>query len=280
MSEITGRTRVLMIVADPIEHVRTPQAINALAEARGCTTVMIPCHVGASDLPALFEGLRGMLSLDGLVVTAPHKVAAAALCDELDSSAAQVGAVNAVRRTPEGRWVGGTFDGRGFVRGLMAAGHAVRGRTAFLSGAGGAASAISFALAEEGVARLLIQNRTISKAEELAARVRRAYPQTDASASSDPPGNVDLAINGTSVGMKAGDPLPFAIERLAAGTVVAEVIMQPPVTPLLESALATGCTIHAGQAMLDQQLALIADFLDIRAPSQLGAGRNSPARGQ
>jgi len=259
--EITGSTRVLMIAADPIAHVRTPQAMNALAELRGANTIMVPCHVSSRDLPALFTGLRGMQSLDGIVVTAPHKLAAAALCDDLDSQAALVGAVNAVRRTADGRLVGGTFDGRGFVAGLLAAGHEVRGRAVYLAGAGGAASAIAFALAEAGISHLTIHNRTMTKAAALAERISQRFPSVVATAGSDRPTGVMLAVNGTSAGMKPDDRLPFQLGGLEPGAIVAEVVMQPEITPLLVSARERGLVIQPGKAMLDQQLTLIADFL-------------------
>lgn len=261
--EISGSTRVLMIAADPITHVRTPQAMNALAEARGSNIVMVPCHVSPEGLAALFAGLREMQSLTGIVVTAPHKLAAATLCDELDSQAALVGAVNAVRREADGKLIGEIFDGRGFVAGLIAAGHQLDGRRAFLAGAGGAASAIAFALAEAGVSHLSIYNRTAAKAHTLAQRVTERFPATAATACDDRPHDVALAVNGTSAGMRPEDGLPFELDRLGVDTIVAEVIMQPAITPLLEAARERGLAIQPGKAMLDQQLTLIADFLGV-----------------
>lgn len=261
--EISGSTRVLMIAADPIAHVRTPQAMNALAQARGSNMVMVPCHVAPDGLAALFAGLREMRSLAGIVVTAPHKQAAAGLCDSLEAQAALVGAVNAVRRDADGRLVGEIFDGRGFVAGLIAAGHRPSGQRAFLAGAGGAASAIAFALAEAGVSHLAIHNRTAARAEALAERIAERFPGTAASACDDRPHEVAFAVNGTSAGLRPDDGLPFRLDRLGRDTIVAEVIMQPAITPLLEAARERGLAVQPGKAMLDQQLTLIADFLGV-----------------
>ncbi len=57
--EITGSTRVFGILADPIEHVRTPQALNALMRERGVDGVMVPFHAGADDLAAVAAALNG-----------------------------------------------------------------------------------------------------------------------------------------------------------------------------------------------------------------------------
>lgn len=260
---ISGRTRVLMIAADPIGHVRTPQAINAIAQGRGSDTVMVPCHVDAAALPALLDGLRGMQSLAGLVVTSPHKVTAAALCDELSDQAALAGAVNAIRRDESGRLIGDIFDGRGFVAGLRHAGHELAGRAVFMAGAGGAANAIAVALADAGIARLVIHNRTEPKARELANRLRQDYPHIETALGDRFASGVDIAVNATSLGLSAQDPHPFDLSRLNNGALVADVIMQPPITPLLERARDAGFRIQPGGAMLEQQLALLTDFFTI-----------------
>lgn len=263
MTVITGATRVLLIAADPVAHVKTPEAMNALAANHGCDMVMVPCHVGEGDLQRLLDGLRGMRSLVGLVVTAPHKLAAARYCDRLEPQAAMAGAVNAIRREDDGTLVGEIFDGLGFVGGLAAAGHEVRGRSLFIAGAGGAASAIAFALADAGAATLALHNRSPAKAEALAVRLAEAYPALNVRLGLDQLGEADIALNATSAGLRPEDPLPFDVACARPDALIADVIMQPPVTALLEKAQLSGRAIHPGKAMLDSQLTLIARFLGV-----------------
>ena len=90
--------------------------------------------------------------------------------------ASLVGAVNAVRRRSDGRLVGEIFDGRGMVEGLVQVGIDPADHDTLLIGAGGAASAIAFALARAGVPRLTIANRTGDKARELVERLYAAFP--------------------------------------------------------------------------------------------------------
>ncbi|MGH8817217.1 MAG: shikimate dehydrogenase family protein, partial [Achromobacter pestifer] len=78
--DITGSTTVFAIAADPIAHVKTPQRLNALLRERAVDAVMVPFHVPADALAGLFNGLRGLANLGGIVVTVPHKEHAAALC--------------------------------------------------------------------------------------------------------------------------------------------------------------------------------------------------------
>ena len=261
MSDISGRTRLFAIVADPVGHVRTPEVFNARFAARGADAVLVPLHVDAAGLPAAFAAFRGMKNLGGVVVTVPHKTAALALCDEVSETARAVGAVNTVRREPDGRLVADMFDGEGFLAGLRSQGIEPEARRVYLAGAGGAANAIAFGLARAGVARLTIANRTARRAEELVARIRARYPRLDAGVGGPNPAGHDLVVNATSLGMREGDPLPLEAGGLAAGATVAEIIMKPERTPLLLEAARRGCRVHLGRHMLDCQIELMARFM-------------------
>lgn len=263
MPEISGHTQVFGILADPIHQVKTPQAFNALMARRGFDGVLVPFHVGAGNLASFVWALRHMRNLGGFIVTVPHKTAIVALCDAVTENARRIGAVNIVRREPDGRLVGEMKDGDGFVEGLRRAGIEPTGRTAFLAGAGGAANAIAFALVQAGVTRLTLINRTLAKADDLAARLLTAFPAAKVDVGSPDPTGYDLVINATSLGLKEDDPLPLAAERLAPAQTVAEIIMQPEMTALLKAAVARGCKVHPGKPMLTCQLDLMANFLGI-----------------
>lgn len=263
MIEITGRTRVFGILADPIHHVRTPQALNALMRARGYDGVLVPFHARSEDLAHVVEGLRRLSNLGGLIITVPHKSAMLALCDDVSIRARDIGAVNVVRRTTEGRLVGDMLDGVGFVAGLKANCLDPRGSRAYLAGAGGAANAIAFALADAGVRVLTLANRTRAKAQDLKVRLATAYPDLPVNLGSTDPRGHDLVVNATSLGLKADDPLPLEADMLTPDQIVAEIIMQPEVTPLLAAAQARGCRTQPGLPMLSAQLALMCDTLGI-----------------
>ena len=264
MVEVTGRTRIWGILADPISHVKTPQMINQVAAERGVDGLMIPFHVAPADLPALVKGLKGMKSLGGFVVTVPHKAAIVDLLDDVSASARLIGAVNTVRREEDGRLVGDMLDGVGFVKGLREAGIEPKGQSAYLAGAGGAANAIAFALVEAGVTSLTIANRTRTKVEDLIRRLTIAYPQADLRIGTGDPSGHQLVVNGTSLGLRAGDALPFETETLQADQIVAEVIMDPEETAIMAQAKARGCRVHPGKPMLASMRYLIADFMRVQ----------------
>jgi shikimate dehydrogenase len=258
---ISGRTRLYGIVADPIAHVKAPQMLNPRFAAAGHDGVLVPFHVAAADLATLVAGLRTVPNFGGLSVTVPHKEAMAKLCDSLTDAARQAGAVNAVRRDPDGSLHGAMFDGEGFCAGLLAAGHAIRDRRVFIAGAGGAASGIGFALAAHGAAAITYFNRTRARAEVLAARIAEAYPTVAVAAGGPDPAGHDIVVNTTTLGLKPGDALPVEPGLLRPDMLVVEIIMDPAETAFMQAAAARGCATHPGQPMLDEQIRLIGRFM-------------------
>jgi shikimate dehydrogenase len=262
---ITGRTRVCFLVGDPIVQARTPQALNALARERGLDVLMMPLHVAASQLRAVLAGCRAMQNLTGLVITVPHKVAAVQLCDDLTLRAKLAGAVNVIRRDVDHRLQGDLVDGLGFVGALGRNGYDPAGRSAYVAGAGGAARAIAFALAETGVARIGVANRTEARAMALVDRLRHAFPGVEAHCAGPRASGYDLVVNATTLGLRADDDLPLDVASLRPDMFVADAVMHPPVTPLLKFAAERGCRTQRGHAMLEAQLGLLAQRLGFTA---------------
>jgi shikimate dehydrogenase len=278
--EIDGETGIVLIVADPVSHVRTPQRFNAYLREIGANAVLVPAHVARHELPAVLEGCRRMRNLHGLIVTIPHKIDIVGLCDSLDDSAALAGAVNVVRRTRSGEFIGGNYDGTGFVRSIRDLAGVLIGKDVFMAGAGGVARSIAFAFAEAGVARLTIANRTESRAVELAKAVHDAFPNTETELGKADPAGFHIALNASSLGLHAGDPLPFSIEGLSRDTLIADVVMQPLMTRLLLAAQERGHPICTGDRMLEHQLRAFVSFLEIgRASTDAHRSESEPGSG-
>ena len=268
---ITGTTRIVGIIADPVAHVRTPQVMNAYFADHGIDAVMVPMHVARDGVSSVLAAARQLRNLAGLIVTVPHKTTVVDLCDEVCEQARLVGAANAIRRSADGQLVCDMFDGQGFLGGLLANGIDPRGKKVLLLGAGGAASAIAFSLAGRGASALTIANRTQEKARALAGRVAAAFPACRVMNGPPDPTGFDLVVNGTSLGLKPNDPLPIAPDTLASNTIVAEVVMKPERTALIDAAASKGCPVHLGRHMLEAQVRLLAEFLGV-APEGADSG--------
>jgi shikimate dehydrogenase len=260
--KISGVTRVYAHIGHPIGHVRAPGLFNQLVSDRDIDAVMIPVEVTPSELPSLVPGFRAWRNLAGVGVTIPHKETMTQLVDELTPMARLCGATNVIRREEDGTLLGGQVDGIGLADSLVAAGHCLDGARVLLSGGGGTARAVAFALADRGVARLEVANRTRDKAEAIVAGVRSAYPGCDAVIHGSE-GEFDFVVNTTSLGMHPNDPLPVDDQVLRPGVVVADAVMAPPETELLKLAAERDCIPHPGMLMLQAQLDWTLDFLGL-----------------
>lgn len=260
---VSGATKILGLIADPVVQARSPAAVNALLAQRGRLGefILIPLHVGSAGLADCVAALRHVRNFAGAIVSMPHKTAMTALVDELTDVARLVGAVNVIARSADGRLKGALLDGVGFVDGLLGAGHRVSGARCVVAGAGGAASAVAFALAGAGCASICFSNRTQSKALALAARVNRAFPAVRVTTDVRAGDRFDIAINGTSLGMNRDDELPLPVPVIERSALVAECVIAPEMTRLLDVARQSGCAIHTGMPMLTAQLPRMLAFM-------------------
>ena len=261
---VAGPTRLYGIIGEPIAQVRSPAVFNAAFRQSGVDAVLVPLHVPRDGFAETMRGLMRLGNLGGFMITIPHKQATMALVDEIRPRARRVGAINAVRREADGRWVADMFDGLGFVLGLEKSGHKLAGRRLLLVGAGGAGSAIADAAAEAGAAAMTIVDLDRAKAERLAATIAAAYPGVAVTCADAPaPAGHDLVVNATPMGMRPGDPLPIPPDDLTADMLVADVITKPEVSPLLEAARSKGCATQIGRLMAEGQSAAVADFFGL-----------------
>ncbi|WP_045455517.1 shikimate dehydrogenase [Caballeronia cordobensis] len=258
---VTGSSRIIAAVGWPTHHLRTPTFFNALCASRDIDALMVPWAVQGSDLKDVLDGLRRVENLAGIVVAIPHKARAALLCDTLEGDAMALKVVNAVRRNENGSFTGRLYDGLAFVEGMMRQGVVLAGKRVLLIGAGGAASAIALALARQGIAALTVTNRSQDKSLALLEQVSKAAPGPDFNMGIPASSGHDVIINATSLGMQESDPLPCDLSDLKDGTVVADVIMQPPVTRFLHEAARRGALAHRGEHMVPAQLDYFLQFL-------------------
>lgn len=260
---IDGNTGIYPLLGDPIGHARTPALYNEKFQDLGLNIVVVPMRIPPEKLADFIHGIRGVGNVVGLGITIPHKESLVGLVDELTDEARRCQATNVVRKTQDGRLIGTQMDGPGFVWSLRAAGFETAGRRALVAGAGGTAKAIGFELAASGVSELVITNRTLSRAETLVDAISSAFPNCRVSAMQSAADDFDLVVNATSLGMKTDDALPVDPEILAPETMVADVVMTPARTKLLDEAERRGCAVHPGIKMLEAQFEATVEFLGL-----------------
>jgi shikimate dehydrogenase len=251
---LSGATRLVPILAHPVDHVRAPRIYNPAFAAAGLDWCQVPMGVHPGDLAATVAQLARVSNLQGLNLTVPHKAAAHALCRRLGPQAQRTGVVNTMRLDADGEWSGESFDGLGFVDAARAHGMLRTDRPVVLVGAGGAGTAIAFALSAAGVRELHVLDCETQRAERLAGDLRRAYPALQASTRADSLRSAGLAVNATPLGLHEGDPLPFDPALLPDGAALFDIIAARN-TELMAACARRGLAVIGGQPMITHQVA-------------------------
>ncbi|HKY85561.1 MAG TPA: hypothetical protein VJL90_02235 [Pseudorhodoplanes sp.] len=260
---VDGATRLYGIIGDPIAQVKSPEIVTAGMRAARRNALLLPMHVKPDLFDETVRGLKALANLDGIVITVPYKPRIVPFVDRLMPTGERVGAINAMRREPDGTWVGDMFDGKGMLRALREHGADPKGLHVMLLGAGGAGSAIADAIADAGAASLAIFDVNKTKAGELAKRITKCHRSCKASAGEPAVEGIDILINATPIGMAENDPLPMKLGKLDPKFVVADVIVKPGPTPFLKQAEACGCGIVDGRAMIEAQVSELLQFFGI-----------------
>lgn len=163
--EITGRTNIIGLIGNPIEHSISPQLHNRLAEYLGLNLVYVPFRVAAEDLERLIHGFKAF-GIIGFNVTIPHKIDIIKFLDNLEEDAVSIGSVNTVKNI-NGKFFGYNTDGVGFINSLRDKKFVIKDSKAVVLGAGGAARAVAVKLIQEGIKQIVILNRSNERASEL-----------------------------------------------------------------------------------------------------------------
>ena len=243
---------------DPIAENPTGVMQEAGFHAAGLDWRYLTLQVKAGDLAAVVAGARA-IGMRGFNLTIPHKVAVIEHLDGLSKEAETIGAVNTVC-IENGRLTGENTDGKGFLRGVRKdAGVDPSGKRVVMLGAGGAARAVAAELLLAGVRDLLLVNRSTERGEQMTADLRAStgkdirFERWQGTYAVPP--DVDLFVNATSIGLYPDvDAMPDVdLGAAAPGTLVCDVVVNPPETPLLRAARERALPTLDGLSMLVYQ---------------------------
>lgn len=253
-------TRLVGIFGYPLSHSLSPAIQQAAFDYHNIDAVYSPWQTPPDGLASEIAKLRGDQYL-GANVTIPHKEQVMRHLDRIDQMATDIGAVNTIVKEGS-ELVGYNTDAYGFIRSLKeGSGLEPMGKRALLLGAGGAARAAAYALAQERVTCLTIANRTLSRAESLAGEIRKILPEVRAIATGGPDlqeasREADLIVNSTSMGMWYGEgegQTMLTADSILLTAVVYDMVYNPPETPLMVEARQAGATVVGGLSMLIHQ---------------------------
>lgn len=255
----TGATRLAGVIGWPVDHSQSPRLHGYWLAHHGIDGAYVPLAVPPDRLAEAVAGLPA-LGFSGANVTIPHKTAVIPLLHHVTAVARQIGAVNTLIVNGDGTITGTNTDAQGFLDNLKQQAPAWNpDRPAAVIGAGGAARAVCAALINAGVPEILLFNRTVDKAAELAEslRIHRAaaifpLPLTGGMWKTRAR-DIGLMVNATALGMTGHPALNLDLSVLRPDTVVADIVYAPLKTPLLAAAEQHGLTAVDGLGMLLHQ---------------------------
>ena len=237
---ITGHTRLLAVLGDPVRHSLSPVLHNAALAQAGLDVCYVALPVPESGLGSILTALWDMEFL-GLNVTIPHKQAVMAHLTRITPEAVAIGAVNTLYRGESG-WCGANTDGVGFMEPLR---H-WRGTTAVVLGYGGAARAVVWGLGQLGCQRIHVVTR---RSQKLTVDVPAVQFHAWSEVAQYLP-QAQLVVNTTPVGMvPAVTASPLTAEQLQLlppEAWVYDLIYTPRPTKLLQLAAALGYVTQDG----------------------------------
>ncbi|SES64387.1 shikimate dehydrogenase [Pseudobutyrivibrio sp. C4] len=254
----TGSTNLICLLGSPVSHSISPAMHNTAFDALGLDFSYMAFDVSKEDLPTAVEGLK-KINCCNFNLTMPLKTAIIPLLDEIDEAAELAQSVNTCV-CQDGKLVGYTTDGIGFLQSMKDCGIKYAGTTITILGAGGAASSIITQAAIEGVEKINIfkrRNGSFQKVVDFADRLTKStncdlfvYDMEDMDILNFSLQESDILINSTNVGMGDDDRSLVPKEFLHPGLTVCDVIYHPAETRLLKDAKACGCKTMNGKYML------------------------------
>jgi len=250
LSRLTGS------FAMPAAENPTVAMVEAAYRHHGLDIRYINCEVPPERLGDAVKGARAMGWI-GFNCSIPHKVAVIKHLDGLGESAAVMGAVNcAVRRGDQ--FIGENTDGKGFLQSLRTLTDP-RDKTVVMFGAGGAARAIGVELAFAGAKRIIIVNRSAERGQALVDLLNsKTAARAELVTGTTPyrvPEDAQILVNATSIGLypDVEGRINLDVASLHPGLIVADVITNPPRSPLIRDAEARGCRTLDGLGMVVNQ---------------------------
>lgn len=278
---ISGRTKLLGLIGNPVLHSVSPLIHNTLSTMLGIDAVYITMKAERDALGDAVKGLRAC-NFSGFNITIPFKEEILKYVDNMTDEVRNSGSANTVKNV-DGCLMAFNTDAGGFERAFKdETGNSFEGKKIVILGAGGTARSLAAIISSKGAEKLTIFNRTVEKADTISKMLRKNYDVVCAAADladrallRDIITDADIIINTTSAGLypNIGDsPLGEGVP-LNSKQIVYDVIYNPVKTKLLRQAEDSGCKAVNGLGMLYYQGVLAYEiWMDLKIPEDISKG--------
>ncbi len=235
-----------LVIGNPIEHSLSPRLHNYWIKKNNIEAVYDKKKINESDIKSLINEIKNE-KIKGINVTVPFKRSVIPFMDKLSSEANESQSVNTIC-FQSGKVVGHNTDISGFELGIKYSKYNVKNKTAFILGAGGVVSSIIIALKKMGAAKIIISNRTKTKAEDL----KKFFRDLEIINWGETP-NFDIIINATSIGLKNKEEINLDYSGVGHNKFFYDLIYNPKETIFLKRAKLFGNKAENGKMMFIYQ---------------------------
>jgi len=274
-TSICPQTKVYALIGNPVSHSMSPAIHNAAFVALNLDCIYVAFQV--EDVKNALAGMRALDNFRGMSVTIPHKIEVMQYVDEIADVDRHIGSINTVVKE-DGKLIGFGTDGPGALKAIGDAGVELAGKNVLMLGAGGAARAIAFTLAQKGdIGKLVLLDINEEFLARLTGDLQSGTDAVIASGTLNPAAveehmaSSDLIINCTPVGMHPNEDSTLVPDYLfKPGQVVFDVVYNPLETKLLRQAKAKGLRVIPGVEMfINQAILQFERFANADAPEEL-----------
>jgi shikimate dehydrogenase len=260
--------KLFAVIGDPIAHSMSPDIHNDAFTRLGMEAHYQAFQIKSDQLEATLDAFK-LLNVEGFNVTIPHKTKVLPLLDRIDPLAKAIGAVNTVKRE-NGSWIGYNTDGLGFLQSLKEANAGeLKNKQVLIIGAGGAARAIYFTLAQQGIKKIDLTNRSITKAEQLKKDCPFKVETKSLSLvkAESLLARYDIVIQCTSIGMAPNIiDSPIQVSLMKKDCLAMDIVYNPLKTMFLQKVEKQGAQIQNGVGMFIHQAAIAFEIWTGTAP--------------
>jgi len=274
-TSINPQTKVYALIGNPVSHSMSPAIHNAAFMELNLDSIYVAFQV--EDVKNALAGMRALDNFRGMSVTIPHKIEVMQYVDEIPDVDRHIGSINTVVKE-DGKLIGFNTDGPGALKAIVDAGVELAGKKVLMLGAGGAARAIAFTLAQKGsIGELVLLDINEEFLSQLTGDLQSGTDAVIVPGALNPAAveehmaAADLIINCTPVGMHPNEDATLVPDHLfRPGQVVFDVVYNPLKTKLLRQAKAKGLKVIPGVEMfINQAILQFERFAGADAPEEL-----------
>jgi len=261
-------TKIIPVIADPVGHATSPFMFNKVFDTYEFNAIVLPIRVPKGELPNFFKALK-YLNCPGFIISMPHKQDIIPLLDKIDDISVTFNSISAVHIHEDGTMEGRGFDGKSAVAAIIE-GFNLEDKEVMMIGAGGVSGVIGAELANKGVKKLNILNRTLRKAKKVAdvlmekTPMEVTYTEFTSNNAKKAAQTADAFVQATCLGMlgieQDYENLDF-MDFLKKDACVFEVISNPPETSVVKKAHSLNLKTFIGMDMQANGVPLYIEFI-------------------